>query len=115
MLKQALAVIALVGLAGCSAGVDVNRDRTASSSDYDRDNARVTYRSETDTNTSTNARTYDRTYDANARVASDRTSARYDTYNDRSNGEPIETDPIGRPELMSRKLDSDIQQEVASS
>ena len=114
MLKQALAVVALVGLAGCSAGVAVDPNRTSSRSDYDRDNAQVTYRSSTDTNDSTNARTYDRTYDrktttydrsydANARVASDRSDA-----------QPIQTDPIGRPELMSRKLDNDIQNELRS-
>jgi putative membrane protein len=106
MFKKIFSTIALLGMAGCSASMDMGNNRTAYRSDYD---------------TNTNARTYDRTYDA--RVASDRDANvnvqtrtdtydrnynnRTDTYADRDNYDnsgPIWTDPVGRPWMIGRQI-----------
>jgi len=132
MLKQALALVAVAALSGCSASMDVDPNGTngthytnnTNSHRYDNTyDAQVAADRSTgasasvDTNTTgnTSSRSDSYTYRSSSNPNTTDTSGYVSAHDDRQSDGPIMTDPIGRPEKMAQKVQQDLQNSSSSS
>jgi putative membrane protein len=128
MLKQALALVAVAALTGCSASMDMNPNgshyaNNTNSHRYDntydaqvaadRNNAGASATVDTSTN-NTSSRNDTYTYRSSSNRNTTDTSGYVSARDDRDSDGPIMTDPIGRPERMGDKVQRDLQASASS-